>query len=217
MSRWVGWLARVSSMGTSGRYAKGEAKRQEILEVALALIAEHGFKKSTLREIGSAVGLSNAGVLHYFGSKEELFAEVLRLRDRSPSDDGAGDGEGDGEDGGDRPAPFRLEHYVDVIAGNAEVAGLVHLFVSLSAEAVEPEHKAHDFFVDRYDAVRRRAAAAVRAEIDEGRWSPDIDPDRLAVILIALADGLQLQWLLDDSVDMADHLSYLIDLIGLRS
>lgn len=194
-------------MGTSGRYAKGEAKRQEILEVALALIAEHGFKKSTLREIGAAVGLSNAGVLHYFGSKEELFAEVLRLRDRSPAADGDGD----------RPAPFRFEHFVDVIAGNAEVPGLVHLFVSLSAEAVEPEHKAHDFFVDRYDAVRRRAAAAVRAEIDSGHWSSDIDPDRLAVILIALADGLQLQWLLDDSVDMADHLSYLIDLIGIRT
>ena len=85
------------------------------------------------------------------------------------------------------------------------------------SEAVEPEHKAHDFFVDRYDSVRRRAAAAVRAEIDAGHWSSDIDPDRLAVILIALADGLQLQWLLDDSVDMADHLSYLIDLIGIRT
>ena len=91
MSRSGGSLARVSPMGTSGRYAKGEAKRQEILEVALALIAEHGFKKSTLREIGAAVGLSNAGVLHYFGSKEELFAEVLRLRDRSPAADGDGD------------------------------------------------------------------------------------------------------------------------------
>lgn len=188
-------------MGTSGRYAKGEAKRQEILEVALALIAEHGFKKSTLREIGAAVGLSNAGVLHYFGSKEKLFAEVLRLRDQAPHEPSD---------------PFRIDDFVEVIARNDDVPGLVHLFVSLSAEAVEPDHGAHDFFVGRYEAVRRRAADAVRVEIAEGRWSDDVDPDRLAVILIALADGLQLQWLLDDSVDMADHLAYLVDLVGGR-
>jgi AcrR family transcriptional regulator len=113
------------------RYAKGAAKRAEILEVALDLIARCGYRRSTLREIAAAVGLTNAGVLHYFGSREELFTEVLRLRDEADR----------AVDGGDR-----LQQFVDVIGHNADVPGLVHLYSSLAAEAVDPEHEAHRFF-----------------------------------------------------------------------
>lgn len=181
----------------TGRYAKGAAKREQILRVALELIAEHGFRGSTLREIGSAVGLSNAGVLHYFGSKEELFAEVLRLRDATSDGDG-----------------FDLDRFVDVIEANAEVPGLVHLYASLSAAAVEDDHGAHEFFVQRYRRVRRLMRSSVEAEIDAGRLSPDLDPERVAVVLIALADGLQLQWLIDDSIDMADHVRTVVKLLS---
>jgi hypothetical protein len=39
---------------------------------------------------------------------------------------------------------------------------------------------------------------------------PDLDADGLASLLIAVADGLQIQWLLDpESVDMGDLLDQL--------
>ncbi|RJQ87857.1 TetR/AcrR family transcriptional regulator [Amycolatopsis panacis] len=58
-------------------YAKGRARRHEILLVALNAFAEQGFRASSMREIADLVGLSRAGLLHHFSSKEE----VLRLRD----------------------------------------------------------------------------------------------------------------------------------------
>ncbi|MEZ5378504.1 MAG: TetR/AcrR family transcriptional regulator [Acidimicrobiales bacterium] len=183
------------------RYAKGEAKRQEILEVALSLIAEQGFRGSTLREIAQAVGLSNAGVLHYFASKEDLFAEVLRLRDASYSTASTADS-------------VRLDDFVSTISANADVPGLVQLYVSLSAEATHAEHGAHDFFAARFERVGVMLSDAIAQAIEQGAVRSDIDPERLARLLIAAADGLQTQWLIRGDVDMADHVAYLLSLVA---
>src|SRR6266540_686147 len=64
-------------MASRGPYAKGVAKREEILTAALEVIAQHGYRKTSTRELAAAVGLSEAGLLHYFGSKEKLFEAVL--------------------------------------------------------------------------------------------------------------------------------------------
>ncbi len=63
------------------RYAKGLAKREEILTTALDVIARSGYRGTPVRELANAVGLSQAGLLHYFSSKEELFTEILAKRD----------------------------------------------------------------------------------------------------------------------------------------
>ena len=64
-----------------GSYAKGVAKREEILERALAVIASEGYRGASVKVLAEAVGLSQAGLLHYFDSKEELFTEIVRKRD----------------------------------------------------------------------------------------------------------------------------------------
>ncbi len=181
-------------------YAKGQAKRREILEVALSLIAEQGFRGSTLKEIAQAVGLSNAGVLHYFSSKEELFAEVLRLRDASAETRVVGSVE--------------LGDLVTAISANADVPGLVQLYVSLAAEATDPSHGAHDFFADRFERAREEIVAAIAVAVDEGRVSAGVDAERFARLLIAAAYGLQTQWLIRPDIDMADHVAYLLSLVG---
>ena len=60
-----------------GPYAKTEARRAEILRTALDSFAERGFQGSSLREIAEAVGLSPAGILHHFSTKEALLAAVV--------------------------------------------------------------------------------------------------------------------------------------------
>src|SRR6478736_945527 len=68
-------------MARRGAYAKGVAKREEILEAALEVIAREGWHGASVKELADAVGLSQAGLLHYFDSKEELFIEIVRKRD----------------------------------------------------------------------------------------------------------------------------------------
>ncbi|MFD4669450.1 TetR/AcrR family transcriptional regulator [Lentzea sp. NPDC058450] len=46
---------------------------EKILDAAAALFARHGFEQTSLKSLADAVGLSKAGLLHHFPSKEALF------------------------------------------------------------------------------------------------------------------------------------------------
>ena len=46
---------------------------ERILDAAAALFARHGFEQTSLKSLADAVGLSKAGLLHHFPSKETLF------------------------------------------------------------------------------------------------------------------------------------------------
>jgi AcrR family transcriptional regulator len=48
-----------------------------ILDQAAALFARRGFAKTSVQEIADAVGLSKAGLLHHFPSKDALHTAVL--------------------------------------------------------------------------------------------------------------------------------------------
>lgn len=195
-------------MSGRGPYAKGVAKRAEILETALQVVAEQGYSGATVKQIADAVGLSQTGMLHYFGSKDALFREILRRRDEidyasfvNPDD----------------PSAELADHFVDLMRHNAQVPGLVHLYSRLSNESAEPSHPSHDFFQERYEVSRRIGGVAIERLQEQGRVPSDLDPELLSVLLSALADGLQTQWMYDQSLDMAAHIEYFLRLIGLQS
>lgn len=190
-------------MNRPARYAKGVVKRDEILRTALDVIARTGYRRTSVRELAAAVGLSQAGLLHYFASKEELFAEILLKRD-----------EVDRARVGDASLSA-VEGLVSVVAHNADVPGLVQLYAQYSVEAGHPEHPEHAAFVDRYRRVRQYLAEDIEARQRDGTAPAHLDPGRVANLLIATADGLQTQWQLDPDTDMAAHLGYLVSLLGL--
>lgn len=63
---------------------------EELLDHAAALFAQHGYAHTSVKAVADAVGLSKAGLLHHFPSKEALFRAALevmrehtrRVRDR---------------------------------------------------------------------------------------------------------------------------------------
>lgn len=174
-------------MAPRGSYQKGKVKRDEILMAAIEVFSRRGYRGASIREIGEIVGLTNAGIFHYFASKEELFVEVLRVR----------------EELGEAKAPDILEALRLSIAHNARVEGLVHLFVTVSAEAIDEEHPGHDFFQHRYKRLIDLMRARINAGQAAGEISPAADSTAIARMLVALADGIQVQWLLDpENTDM---------------
>jgi AcrR family transcriptional regulator len=69
-----------SSVGhKSGRRPGDGSTRTEILEAATASFAENGYDRATIRDIAARAGVDPALVLHYFGSKEQLFGAALEL------------------------------------------------------------------------------------------------------------------------------------------
>jgi len=174
-----------------GSYAKGKAKRQEIVDAALAVFARGGYHSGSLREVAKRVDLTTAGVMHHFASKEELFTEVLRQRDERVR-----------AAAGDVSETTLLEQTRKVVAYNQSTRGLTSLYTVISAEATDAEHPAHSYFVDRYTAGRELAESTLRDARTSGRLRDDIDIELAARLIPAVMDGLQQQWLLDDSFDM---------------
>lgn len=57
-----------------------EARPAEILKAAFAVFAEAGYERTTIADVGKRAGVSPALVVHYFGTKAELFAAVIQER-----------------------------------------------------------------------------------------------------------------------------------------
>jgi len=184
--------------GRRGSYAKTGATRQAILDAALEVFSQSGYRSGSLRDIAVRVGMSEAGLLHHFRNKGAMLEAVLEERDARSralvpieSDDGA----------------EVLRGLVALAAHNASSPGVVELYTTLSAEATSPDHPAHGYFVRRYEYTRGNIERSFRRLRDEGRLRHGMTPRRAAVAAVALMDGLQVQWLLDrDALDMADEL-----------
>ncbi|MCI1984658.1 MAG: TetR/AcrR family transcriptional regulator [Bifidobacteriaceae bacterium] len=193
------------TQASSHRYSKGIARRQEIINTAMQTFSTVGYNKSSMMHIASEVGLTRAGLAHYFPSKESLLTAVLDWRDAENeklflSQDSSEDD------------PLAFFHgLLTLTAHNATVPGLIGLYTILSAEASDPEHPAHDYFVNRY----RRTVGMMRAHLESaqraGYVRSDVDVFDIAIRITAMMDGLQTQWLLSNgNISMEGHLRPLL-------
>lgn len=186
-------------MAKRGAYAKSAVRREEILRKALAVIDQEGYAAASVTRIAEVAGISKTGLLHHFGTKENLFTEVLRYRDELDATSF------------DRPDATLAEverSYLDVVQRNAEIPGLIELFARLGVEATDPDHPAHEFFTRRESAIRERIAETVSSTLGNAERD-DVDPDAVALIVMSVTDGLQQRWLLDPDVDMTGALETL--------
>lgn len=177
-------------MATPGRYAKGDVKRTEILDNALAVFAREGYRSTSLRQVAAESRISLGGLMHYFDSKEHLLTEVLRHRDQAAAAVATPTSTGD------------ITYLATVMSDNMAQPGLVELYLTLAAAATNPAHPAHEFFQQRFTRLAADVAAQITAGQAAGTIAPDVNPQTAARNIIAAADGIQMQWLLDRSIDM---------------
>jgi AcrR family transcriptional regulator len=66
----------MDGAATSARMA-GEERRLQILDVAVSLFSQKGFRGTTTKEIATAAGVSEAMVFRHFATKQELYSAIL--------------------------------------------------------------------------------------------------------------------------------------------
>ena len=186
-----------------GSYAKGIARRQEILDRAIEVFARRGSDKTSLRAIAREVGVTHAALTHYFGSLDELLVAVYANSEKRAGDAAS-------PESGSTPVEMMLRS----ARANREVPGLVQLYSTLVAAALEDDRPAaRDFAATRFAGLRQHLADRVRENQRAGRIRPDVDPSAVAALVIAASDGLQTQWLLDPAVPQDDALALLEELL----
>src|SRR6476469_9439765 len=55
----------------------GDKRREQILETAVSIFSQRGFKGTTTKEIASAAGVSEAMVFRHFENKDALYEAIL--------------------------------------------------------------------------------------------------------------------------------------------
>jgi AcrR family transcriptional regulator len=186
-----------------GPYQSGIKRRQEIVDAAAQVFAKFGYTSGSLRQIAEDVGVTPSALIRHFGSKEGLLVAVLaRLEEEnrrilSPPYEG-------------------LEYFrrlPNLLANHTNHRGFVELLMTLSTEASNPKHPARAFITKRYDHVVSQGVLRLK----EARASADILPMDDAFLLMevrgffAQMDGLQLQWLLDPSIDLVGIFRHFLD------
>ena len=176
-----------------GAYTKTPARRAEIVRAARASFAEHGFTKASLRDIAERAGITHAGLLHHFRNKDDLLAAVLAERDteeRRYAESKVPDM--------DHLAPY----LGDLLRHHQKAPELMRLWIELAAAASRPEHPAHGYFVQRYAWGSDQFARGMRGKADRAELHEALTPEHAATLLQAVLNGLQLQWLLDQDLDI---------------
>ena len=172
-------------------------RTEEILEAATKLIAEYGFQGATLAQVAEEVDLTEPGVLHYFPSKVRLLQGVLEYHEQKELETY---GEVLAQERRDTTELFALIE--SLVAENAKVPALIQLFTVLVSESIRADHPSHDYFVERYRQGREMYVSEF-IKLNATNFRPDVDLNELVPLIMAVMDGLQIQWLLDpEKVDM---------------
>jgi AcrR family transcriptional regulator len=171
--------------------AKGEDRKQRILAVAQRLLTRNGWRNTTLAQIAGEAGVTPAGLLHHFESKEQLLHAVLDARDAD--DDSHADRAG------------------DLISQIAQVADRFHrapellgTFTVLLVENVLADAPLHDRMLARHREAVDIVAELIRNGQADGRYRADINPAIKAVEILAFVHGMETTWLLDPSIPLTE-------------
>lgn len=185
-------------------------RTEEILQTATRLFSEKGYRGTSLASIAKEVGLTEPGLLHYFPSKVKLLESVLEYREKE--DEQKYRAMIDPED-------LRFTKLMEVIqqlvADNQAKPAIIRLFTVLVAESIRTDHPSHDHFVERYNLARQVYLMVIKTLQDEGQIRANADPNQIGIMILAMMDGLQVQWLLDpDSVDMTESFKTFVEMLS---
>jgi AcrR family transcriptional regulator len=188
------------------------ARREQIIEAAMARFAEGGFHSTGMVEVITATGLSAGAVYRYFPSKEALIRAIVEERVLTAA---AAAFERILDEGVDDPveAVSAALGTVDAISAR-EGVDLTRVAVQAWAEALR-NPDILEVAQGAYARMRFYLAAVARRGQEHGRLAADADPDELAKTMLSLAMGYLIQRLIMNDVDRDSYVAALRALTSL--
>jgi AcrR family transcriptional regulator len=181
---------------------RGDTKKA-LLEAAKLLILERGYAGASVRELASTAGTSLAAVNYHFGSRENLLNEAMLEFFREWAGRSA-EVEVDPEAEPLKQLAERSRPMVEGIA--AARPAFVMALEALLQSRRSPE--LHGRIVEHYAMLRRMATESMAATKRGSELSPRF-LEVVASYMIAVADGLQMQALVDpEAIPTADELAF---------
>jgi AcrR family transcriptional regulator len=181
------------------RAPKGEKRREELLDAALQVFSLEGYSGASMAQVAGIVGISVAGLLHHFPSKISLLMGVLQRRDEV--NQVIAD-----EVRAEKSLSGLLGSLRAINRSNATAPGVVRAFTILNAESLVDSQPAWAWFQERYQGIYGRLYTQFADLVDAGEVRRDVDLAGLIQEILAMMDGLQIQWLrFPEQVDLVER------------
>jgi AcrR family transcriptional regulator len=172
------------------------------MSVAQRLLPRNGWRNTSLAQIAKEAGVTPAGLLHHFESKEQLLHSVLDARDE---DDAV---HADYQSGDLITEICRVPERFD------RAPQLVGTFTVLLIENIDPDAPLHERMYKRYrgavDIITGNIESAQRA----GKYRSDVNAANKAVEILAFINGMETLWLLDPSIQLTEVFTEYAESLG---
>jgi TetR/AcrR family transcriptional regulator, transcriptional repressor of aconitase len=186
-----------------------DARRQEMLDAALACFARRGFHETTIEDIAREADVSHGVIYRYFASKDEIIHAVAR-----------------------RDHAARAHRFAEADEGRSAVQALGRLLVTarelhpgpqgatrrrLSAQVLAEgvrNPRVNEAIRETWDDVMARMTGIVRRGQAEGDIDPGLDPSTVARLLAAIHNGLVIHEAVDPRTDIPACLEIVEAMLG---
>jgi AcrR family transcriptional regulator len=188
--------------------AEGRDGREELLEAALQVFAERGYRDSSVDEIAERAGYSKGALYWHFSSKDDLFFALLEERIDRPWHEaiellGSATPERD-------MAPEASRRFVEMLRGQREMLLINHEYWSQAVR--DPKLGAR--YARRQAKLRTALAKAITARLEHLGAPPlDTPAEELATVFMSLASGLAQEKLVEPAAVPDDLLGNTFALI----
>ncbi len=185
-----------------------EARRRQIVDTAIVIIANRGYSQASLSEIARGVGCSKGVISYHFEGKEELVEEILSRLLREPAEfikrrvDAT------------KTALDKLRAYVEanfeyMQDHRDQYVALVDLWGSRGWS--EGRNR---FDADAYGPSRSYLSHIFKLGEEDGQFR-SLPGSTMASVVQAAIDGVMLQWVFDqDAIDLDACEAQILDMIS---
>jgi TetR/AcrR family transcriptional regulator, fatty acid metabolism regulator protein len=175
-------------------------RKEQIVKATVECITRHGYHNFSMQDVARTAGVSKGIIHYYFLNKDELMVSVL--------DKVASDIESIlAEKMQQSQDPWRkMEIFIDVcfaIVKNTKEYYQVNMDFWTQ---INQKSEIRTIIAQHYSKFREAAARVIREGCDKGAFKK-VDPIAFASYMIAVIDGLSLQWLFDEKVFDYDAMS----------
>jgi AcrR family transcriptional regulator len=162
------------------------------MSVAQRLLPRNGWRNTSLAQIAKEAGVTPAGLLHHFESKEQLLHAILDARDEDDA------GHADYQSGDLITELRRVPERFD------RAPQLIGTFTVLLIENIDPEAPLHERMFKRYRGAIDILTGNIETGQRLGKYRSDVDAAKKAVEILAFINGMETLWLLDPSIQLTE-------------
>ena len=167
-------------------YARGRDRRELVMTAAAKVFARSGYGATPLSAIAKEAGMTDAGLLHHFGSKESLYLEVLNSRFWNGTQQVLTDPES--------TLTESIDSFIEFVEHAAQDPDLILFRAVLSGESLFSDNPAKPRLEQSHRHALDVLSAKIRRAQADGDVRPDVDAEAAALELYALNEGYRHLW-----------------------